>query len=234
MLKKIDKNLWTAEQPLKFWGLEVGTRMTVVKLSDNSLVLISPIAIDYKLQQQLNDLGLVEYIAAPNLFHYLYIDRTKKLYPYASIVAPPGLAQKQPNLEIDRTFTKDVVEFNGELEHYLLAGFRAFVPPKIAVVNEIIFYHPVSKTLIITDSAFNFDRTFPLITQLAARALGSYGVLKPSWIEKIVVKDKKQLKQSIERVLQWDFERVILAHGQIVDSDAKQPLAEGYHWLLQP
>lgn len=229
---KIANNLWTVEQPLKFLGLEVGTRMTIVRLTNNSLVLISPIAIDSLLQQQLDNLGRVEYLVAPNLFHYLYLEFVQKLYPYAQIVAPPGLKSKLPNLAIDLTFTQDAIEFNGELEHYLFAGFQAFVPPKIAVVNEIIFYHSASKTLIITDSAFNFDRTFPLITQLATKALGSYGVLKPSWLEKIAVQDKQRLQQSIERILQWDFERVILAHGKIVDSDAKQQLTKGYQWLL--
>lgn len=46
MLRQIDRHLWVAEQPFKFLGLEVGTRLTVIKLSDNSLVLISPIKID--------------------------------------------------------------------------------------------------------------------------------------------------------------------------------------------
>ena len=232
MLAKTDDNLWVAEQPLKFLGLEVGTRMTVIRLAGNSLVLISPIKIDLELQQQLNNLGQVKYLVAPNLFHYLYLEPAQKLYPDAKIVAPPGLAEKQPDLEIDLVFSQDLVKFNDELEYCLFAGFQTFVPPKIAVVNEIIFYHPISQTLIITDSAFNFDRTFPLITQLATRALGSYGVLKSSWLEKIATKDKQRLKQSIERVLQWDFQRVILAHGQIVDSNAKQRLASAYQWLL--
>ncbi|HEY9770488.1 MAG TPA: hypothetical protein V6C71_18685 [Coleofasciculaceae cyanobacterium] len=62
MLRQIDDSLWVAEQPLKFLGLEVGTRMTVVRLFDRSLVLISPIKIDSKIQQQLNTLGTVKYL----------------------------------------------------------------------------------------------------------------------------------------------------------------------------
>lgn len=53
MLRKIDHNLWVAEQPLKFMGLEVGTRMTVIRLSNNLILLISPIKINSKLKQQL-------------------------------------------------------------------------------------------------------------------------------------------------------------------------------------
>ena len=229
---EIDRQLWIAQQPQRFLGLEVGTRMTVIKLEDDSLVLISPIEINSELQQQLDKLGKVKYLVAPNLFHYLYLASAQQLYPDAAIFAPPGLNIKQPSLKIDRVFTQDAIEFAIELEYTLLTGFQVFVPPKISLVNEIVFYHPHSKTLIITDSAFNFDRTFPTITQLAARIIGSYGVLKPSWLEKIAVKDTMQLKEAADKVLQWDFERVIMAHGQIIETNAKRQLTDAYRWLL--
>lgn len=233
MLRQIDRNLWVAEQPQKYLGLEVGTRMTVIGQSDNSLVLISPIKIDSELDRQLTALGTVKYLVAPNLFHYLYLTHCQQIYPQAETIAPPGLASKQPNLKIDKTLTQDMIGFDSELEYVLLAGFGVFVPPKIAVVNEVVFYHPASKTLIITDSAFNFDRSFPVVTQLAARVIGSYKTLKPSWLEKIAVRDKHKLKKSIDRILNWDFQRIIMAHGQIIDSNAKQQLTLGYQWLLQ-
>ena len=72
MLRQLDNNLWVAEQPLKFMGLPVGTRMTVIRLADNSLLLISPIEITPKIKQQLISLGTVKYLIAPNLFHHLY------------------------------------------------------------------------------------------------------------------------------------------------------------------
>ncbi|MEL6929182.1 MAG: DUF4336 domain-containing protein, partial [Cyanobacteria bacterium J06600_6] len=106
MLRQVDANIWVAEQPLKFLGLEVGTRMTVIKLDDDSLVLISPIAIDPKLKQHLDTLGQVKYIIAPNLFHYLYLEPAQNLYPQAKILAPPGLAAKRPNINTDLIFTQ--------------------------------------------------------------------------------------------------------------------------------
>ncbi|BAZ14066.1 hypothetical protein NIES4071_59060 [Calothrix sp. NIES-4071] len=43
MLREIDNNLWVAEQPFKYWGLEVGARMTVIRLISGELIVISPI-----------------------------------------------------------------------------------------------------------------------------------------------------------------------------------------------
>ena len=233
MLKQIDRHLWVAEQPLKFLGLEVGTKMTVIKLSNGSLVVISPIEINSEIQQQLDTIGTVRYIIAPNLFHYLYLDRVQEIYPQAQTIAPLGLAAKQPDLKIDKVFTQDPIEFDSELEFVLFEGFRVLIPPKVKTVNEIVFYHPASKTLIITDSAFNFDRSFPFVTQLAARVLGSYQVLKPYLLDKIASQDKPKLKQSIDKILAWDFQRVIMAHGTIVEHEAKAQLSAGYRWLLE-
>ena len=232
MLQQIDRNLWVAEQPLRFLGLSIGTRMTVVRLVDRSLLLISPIQITSQIRQQLDDLGTVKYLIAPNLFHYLYLAECKNIYPQALVLAPPGLQDKQPKLDIDLTFTQDNIHFDSQLEYTLFAGFQVLIVSQIKTVNEIVFYHPSTKTLIITDSAFNFDRSFPLITQFAARIIGSYQQLKPSWLEKIAVRDKQKARRSIERILNWDFERVIMGHGKIVEIDAKRQLTIGYRWLV--
>ncbi|MDJ0598028.1 MAG: DUF4336 domain-containing protein [Crocosphaera sp.] len=232
MLKQVDHCIWVAEQPLKFLGLEVGTRMTVILQSDCSLLLISPIKINFALKQQLSNLGTVKYIIAPNLFHHLYLEHSHQLYPQAKLIAPLGLETKQPSLEISLTFERDVINFNGELEYIPFQGFQVFIPPKIAEVNEIVFFHPNSKTLIITDSAFNFDCNFPFITQFATRILGSNRSLKPSWLEKIATRDKEITRQAIDKILAWDFQRVIMAHGNIVEENAKEKLTAGYQWLV--
>ncbi|MEL6494901.1 MAG: DUF4336 domain-containing protein [Cyanobacteria bacterium J06623_7] len=232
MLREIDHNLWVVEQPLKFMGLPVGTRMTVIRLEDNSLLLISPIQITPELGEQLKDLGTVKYLAAPNLFHYLYLAQCQQMYPQSQVLAPPGLETKQPDLKIDKTFTRDDIKFGSQLEYTLFTGFQVLIVSQIKTVNEIVFYHPSTKTLIITDSAFNFDSTFPWITQLTARVIGSYQNLKPSWLEKIAVRDKQQTQKSIDKILSWDFERVIMGHGTIVETNAKAELTAGYQWLV--
>ena len=232
MLKQIGHCIWVAEQPLKFLGLPVGTRMTVILRSDNSLLLISPIKIDANLKQQLDSLGTVKYIIAPNLFHHLYLKDCQQIYPQAELIAPLGIETKQPNIQISKTFERDQIDFNGELKYIPFKGFQAVIPPKIVTVNEIIFFHPSSKTLILTDSAFNFDRNFPFITQLAARILGSYQSLQPSLLEKIAIRDKEAISKTISRILAWDFQRVIMAHGNIVEKNAKEKLAVGYEWFL--
>ena len=104
---------------------------------------------------------------------------------------------------------------------------------EFAAYNEIVFYHPKTKTLILTDTAFHLDRSFPLITQFASRIIGCYERLKPSILEKIAIKDREQITASITELLQWDFQRVIMAHSTIVEENAKEPLRAGYEEFLE-
>ncbi|HHP7232218.1 MAG TPA: hypothetical protein ACFCUY_15325 [Xenococcaceae cyanobacterium] len=87
--------------------------------------------------------------------------------------------------------------------------------------------------MILTDTAFNFDYSFPWITQLVANVIGSYDNLRPSLLEKLVIEDQEKVKIAVEKILNWDFQRVIMAHGSIVEHNAKQQLKKGYEWFLK-
>lgn len=231
-LRPITSNVWVLEQPFKYFSLEVGTRMTIIRLSSDRLVLISPVKLDSQAITEINKLGTLTYIIAPNLFHYLYLQDCQNIYPEASVITAPGLETKKPEIKSDYTFTQDEISFNGELEYLLFAGFQVFMLTTLSVANEIVFYHPESKTLILTDTAFNFDRSFPLITQFASRIIGCYEQLRPSLLDKIATQDKEQIIASVNKLLQWDFQRVIMAHGTIVEENAREKFVAGYEWFL--
>jgi Domain of unknown function (DUF4336) len=232
MLRKIDTNIWVAEQPLKYFGLDVGTRMTVIRLENGNLLVISPIEVQGETIDQINEIGKVSYIIAPNLYHYLFAAKFKTIYPQAEFYAPPGLDLKRPELKIDRFLGKDNNEFSGEIEYLFFEGFKTLALDGFSLLNEYVFFHPESQTLILTDTAFNFDESFSLTTRLVARAIGGYKKLSPSILEKFATKDKEKIKRSVTQVLKWDFRRVIVAHGTIVENNAKQSFREGYEWFL--
>ena len=230
MLREIDKNLWVAQQPLRYFGLSVGTRMTVIRLTNGELVIISPIQVNRATTEHLNQIGDVRHIIAPNLYHYLFASRFKAIYPNATFWAAPGLKSKKPELPIDRVIEADFLD---ELKHRLFDGFKTFGLSGPSLLNECVFFHPASQTLILTDTAFHFDESFPLTTQLlAATVLGSYKTLSPSLLEKVASRDKVKVRQSVQSVLTWDFHRVIMAHESIIENDAKQRFREGYEWVL--
>ena len=233
MLREIDTNLWVAEQPLKYFGLEVGTRMTVIRFNPNKLMVISPIHVGETIVHQLNQLGEVAYIVAPNLYHHLFVARFKQIYSDAELCATSGLKQKIPDLPIDKIFNSEGA-FQGldGIETVEVIGFNTLDMAGYSPLNEWVFFHVESKTLIITDLAYYFDESSSPVMQLAAKLFGGYQQLRPSFMEKIATRDKVQVKQSIQKILAWDFERVIMAHGSILEQNAKQQFKQGYEWFL--
>jgi hypothetical protein len=233
MLREIDSNIWTAEQPFRYFGLSVGTRMTVIRLANDELVVISPIQVNEATLQQLDEIGSVRHIIAPNLYHHLFVSKFKEIYPKAILWAAPGLESKKPELPIDR-----VIKSNGDrewigLEYLLFEGFSTLGLSGFDPLNECVFCHCASRTLILTDTAFHFDESFPLVTQLATRVLGGYKELSPSILERLATRDKNKVRQSVEKVLSWDFERVIMAHGRMIETHGKQRFTEGYRGFLR-
>ncbi|MGK7926911.1 MAG: DUF4336 domain-containing protein [Spirulina sp.] len=232
MLRNIDRNIWVAEKPFKFLGLEVGTRMTIIRLDNGDLIVISPIAKDDLLIREIDNLGKVMWLISPNLYHHLFLSEFQEIYPDAQLLAVPGLEKKRPDLAIAKILTSDESTFENELEYLFLEGFKVLDFTTPSILNECVFFHRQSQSLILTDTAFYFDDTFPLKTRLVARVIRSYKQLSPSLLEKFATDEKERVKASIQKILNWDFKRAIVAHGNIIENEAKQKLKQGYEWFL--
>lgn len=230
-LTEIASDLWITNQPLQFLGLEVGSRMSVVRLPNQDLILISPIELDEQDYQTLNKLGPVRHIIAPNLFHHLSIGSAKALYPEAKVWGVEGLITKRPDIAFDALLTQPG-SFENVLDYLQFQGFATILPKGIQPAQETVFYHRPSNTLILTDIAFNFDQTSSFRTRLAARLLGSYDTLRPSRLEKWGTRDTDAVETSVRQILTWNFDRVIPGHGSIVEKDGKTQFKAGYEWFL--
>jgi hypothetical protein len=98
--------------------------------------------------------------------------------------------------------------------------------------NEVVFYHRASRTLILCDLAFNFGSGTALSTRLVMKLLRSYGRFGPSKLDPFLIRDRRAARESLERILAWDFDRVVVAHGEILESGGREALRAGYAWLL--
>ncbi|QIZ71434.1 DUF4336 domain-containing protein [Oxynema aestuarii] len=233
MLKEVDIDIWVAEQPFRYLGLSVGIRMTVIRLANQELAIISAIQPSDTLVSELSKLGVVKHIIAPNLYHHLFAANFKSIYPQATFWAAPGLTIKKPELLIDQTIRGDRGELLPGLDFMVFNGLRVLGLNGVDLLNECVFFHSASRTLILTDTAFHFDKSFPLLTQFAARLLGGYKQLSPSVLERLATTEKEQVRQSVEGILLWDFERVIMAHGSIIERDGKEKFKKGYESFLR-
>jgi hypothetical protein len=222
-LREIERSLFIADRPQRFAGIPVGTRMTVIRLEDGSLFVHSPVALDASLSEALEGVGTIRYVVAPNRFHHLYIGQYAGC-PGAELYAAPGVPQKQPDVSFRAELRDDPPSgWAGEIDQVFVRGYPLH--------NEVCFFHRATRTLLMSDLIFNFRADRPLVTRMMARAVGAYGRLGTTWLEPFLIEDKRAMRESIDRILEWDFDRVIMAHGQVVERDGRDLLRAGYSWL---
>jgi hypothetical protein len=224
-LRQLAENLWVTERPQSFYGLPVGTRMTVMRLAGGRLLLHSPVALDADLRRQLDGLGRVTCAVAPNRLHHLYAGGVAAAYPGARLWVAPGLERKRPDLAIAAVLTDDAPdEWRDEVAQVFFRG-RPYE-------NEVVFFHRASRTLVLCDLAFNFGPRAAAPTRLLMKLLRSYGRLGPSTLDPLLIRDRRAARESLERILAWDFDRIIVSHGDVLERGGHEILRRGYAWLL--
>lgn len=214
--------IWSAQQPLKFGPLRLRTRMTVVRQADGTLWVHSPVLPTDHIMAQLSVLGEVSHVVAPNCFHHLYFAEFLKQFPAATGWIAPGLARKRPDLAHHRV-TSPGQPRCGDIAGCFIEG--------LPTLNETVWFHQPSRTLIVADLLFRFGTDNPAMTRVAGRLLGVQGTVAMSRTMRWMVKDRTALRRSVDKVLAWEPERIVLAHDQVVDRGARKALAAAFAWL---
>ncbi len=226
MLRQLAEDLWVVERPLRFGGVEVGTRMSVVRLRDGSLFLHSPVALDETLRAALLRIGTPRYAVAPNRFHHLFVGDYRQAFPQVQLFAAPGLAAKRRDLRFDAELDDVAPEaWAGQIDQEHFKG--------LPIMGEVVFGHRASRTLLTCDLAFNIGAEAPFATRLAFRLVGGYGRFGPTLLEKLLIRDRAAARASLQRILDWDFDRVVVTHGSVLESGGRAALCASYAWLLK-
>ena len=228
MLHRIAEGVWTADSELRLpAGVRMPIRMTVLDVGGGELLLHSPIAIDDGLRNRIAGLGQVRHVLAPNLLHHLYAGPALAMFPGSRLYAPPGLAEKCPELEVHRTLDGAALpELDGALEVELVRGV-----PKL---NEVAVLHRVSGTLLVADLVFNVLEPRGLGAHLLFLSVGCHGRLAQSRAFRFMTRDRAAARQSARRILSWRFERLIPAHGEVVPEDARARLGLALVRMAEP
>ncbi len=222
-LTPLGDGLWVVAAPLSLLGMRIGTRMTLVRLEDGSLVLHSAVPIDDALAKEIDALGPVRHVIAPNAFHHLYAQPALDRWPDARSWAAPALAKKRKDLRIDARFDEDAaLPFARELEPLTIRGCK---------LGETVLLHRRTGTIVSSDLTENFSYSDHLPTRLYLKASGVYG--KPGWSRLLrwLYDDRKAARQSVERLLRWDFDRVVLAHGEPIVTGGRAAIEETFRFL---
>jgi hypothetical protein len=188
--------------------------MVIVRLPDGSLQLHSPGPLDSSLRAEIDQNGRVSSIIVPSNFHDTFVAEALTVYPSVDWYAPPNFpAIKVPRPP--RSFA-DAPDWGPVLRWQAMAGI-----PKI---GEHVFLHVPSRTLMVADLVFNIESHADAWTRLFFRLNGALNVLRPTRMFRSCIKDRAAFEVTVEEIFQWDFDRLVPCHGQIVETGAKARL----------
>lgn len=194
--------------------------MTVFRLADGQLILHSPVPISPELQKELDAIGQVGFIVVPRA-HGRFADRVSQSYPSAQLLAAPSAPSRRKSLHFHASLAdQPPAAWEGQVDSLLVLGFR---------LQEVVLLHRSSRTLVLTDLCFNIQRTSSRVARLFFRANGMWQRFGPSrLVRRFGVSDRTAFSRSLEQVLQWDFERVLPGHGDVIDHGGRSALCAAW------
>jgi hypothetical protein len=208
-------NLWLLAYPLKMLGADLRRNVTLIRLCSGKMIIHSTAPFSLEDVATIRTLGEPAWLLDGILRHDTFAKEGRTAFPGIPYLAPEGFT------EVAGVETIPIIpapeEWVGELLALEIQGAPAS--------RDTALLHVPSRTLILTELVFNFSHKEPLWTELLLRvAVGSKhqpGMSRPM---KAGVKDKAAFTSSLATILGWDFDRVVVGHGDVIETDGKRKL----------
>jgi hypothetical protein len=230
MLDQVHEALWVAEgEIVSFFGAGYPTRSVIVRLEDGDLWIWSPVKLTADLRSEVDRLGPVRYLVSPNKLHHLYLQEWKAAYPEATLWGPQSTIKKCSHLSFQEAL-KDTPpsEWRPEIGQAWFRGSFA--------MDEIVFLHRPSATAIVADLIQTFSDQFLREHwgwwRFLARLDGLTQDQASAPIEwRLSFIDRAPARRARDKVLCWNCQRVIVAHGEWQRANGNVFLARSFRWL---
>lgn len=230
MLEQVHDALWIAEgENVSFYGAPYSTRSVIARLENGDLWVWSPVRLTADLRADVDGLGPVRHLVSPNKLHHLYLKEWKTAYPEAALWGPQSTIKKRSDLSFREPLTDNPPQV--WLPDIDQAWFRGSF-----AMDEIVFFHRPSGTAIVADLIQTFSDRFlrkhwgwfrflARLDGLTQDQAGSPRDWRLSFI------NRAPARRARAKVLGWNCQRVIVAHGEWVQSNGHALLAKSFRWL---
>lgn len=153
-------------------------------------------------------------LVAPSLLHHRHLEPALERYHPVALWGPPGLADKKPELVPLHVFGVDPWPHGELLDFVLVEG-----APKR---NEVVLFHRDSRTIYTADLFFHICEPEGFLTPITFRMMDIHRRFAMAKTWRRWVTDRDAFARSIDRILAWDFDRIVVAHGETVDHHARE------------
>jgi hypothetical protein len=222
-MRKLFAGLWLHEDYGRFAGLRLRRRMTVVRLTGGELWVHSPTPLTSILRSEVAKIGEVAFLVAPNNFHHSWISEWHDAYPDAAVHLAGGVPKKLQNGLAGKTIEAGSALWNEDLDHVVISGVPLF--------DESVFLHRRTHSLVVSDLLQNHNRDDQrglgrFVAKYVSERQGYRGLCLPPQLRRPgTIEDRMAFDESIKTLLSWRFDRVIVAHGDVVTNRPREELA---------
>ena len=224
------EDVWIVEGPnVRDMGVMFTTRMSIVKLADASLWVDSPVPVPSDVLERITRLGPVRYLVAATPRHVWRLASWHDFFPEAELWTCKNtpFSLKKGNLAFTGTLTDqpprcwaedlDQMAFKGNplIEEVIFLHKRSGT----VILDDLIQCHPPVKGKLVRNALFKLGGV--------ASPYGGVGLdIKLSFIHRALA------RRSLAKLLSWDFDKLIIAHGPCIENSAKALVERAFGWLM--
>jgi len=228
---QVAENIWIIEGSIvSFYGFPYPTRCVIVRLPSGKLWIWSPIALTGEVKAKVDALGEPAHLVSPNKIHHLFLQDWKTAYPDAKLWGPKSTIAKRKDLVFEAPLETEVpANWESQFDMVRFAGSP--------VLDEVVFFHRPSGTAILADLSEHFSDSFLArywkpwqhrIARLWGIVEGK-GYAPLEW--RLSFFNRRKARDAKARILAWQPERVIMAHGEWLRHNGTAYLEKALEWV---
>jgi hypothetical protein len=198
--------------PLRTLGIDFRRNVTLLRLADRRLVIHSTAAFTDQDRTAITHFGEPAWLIDVTLMHDTFAKEARAAFPELPYLAPDGFTKASG--VSTAPLQPPPSDWNGEIDMLKIDGIRT---------NEHVLFHRRSRTLVVADLFFSFPaetRGWPgFFARHIMRLPRLFGI--SGFFRYLVIRDKRAFEHSMKTLLEWDFERIVVAHWKPLEREAK-------------
>lgn len=189
------------EYPLRAFGIDFGRLVTLLRLQDGRLMIHSSAPFTDDDVSAIRRFGEPAWLVEANEIHDTFARQGQTALPGVPYLTPADLHRAPP-------------DWSGQIEVTRIDGLRK--------INEHAFFHRASRTLILADLLFHFPpATHGWPRFFAQKFMRLPRLIGISSFFRLLIRDKDLFARSMRDLLKWDFQQIVVAHGEPITVNAR-------------
>ena len=203
--------------PLRAFGIDFRRSVTLLRLADGRVVIHSSAPFTAEDVEAIRHFGVTSWLVEATLMHDTFARPVNAVFPELPYLAPNGFAKLSgvPT----RPLYPPPSDWTGQIEVLKVEGLRK--------INEHALFHRAAQTLVLADLLFHFPADSRGWPRFFARHIMRLPRLSGiSAFFRLMIRDREAFSLSMKRMANWDFEQIVVGHGEPIQNNAKRIFAQ--------